>query len=806
MLGNKPFKLTGAAIAVLAVNCISANAQEGSKSLFPKGWSSSFVISEAYSDNIFSTRNNKVTDFITTFAPSLGYTHDGEKLDFSIGGSAEIGRYARTPSENYEDYRVYFNGKAQLAPGARLITSASHARNHEERSSPDDVSGTSPTIYDLFHGHSVFLGRSGANSVRIGATVDLFNFDDSGLINNDDRDRDVYSAGARFDHRTSKTTRFYVEGLWDGRNYKSSVDDNGFNRDSDGVRASIGVVHRFSPTLRGELYGGWLYQNYSDNTLKDVSTIDIGGILNWTPVPGGTFKLSVDRSLEETTTFGASSYVRTEFAAGYNQKLNERTQAGVSIGYVDRDYWGISRKDRVLSLKADGRYYFLPHIFAGLSYEYQNLDSNVTSNNYDRSIIMARLGLDLEPAYKEGSSQAPIFGSESPFDYYVGAKVGLATPGTDLAGPRGNGGSLLADFSDMGIAGSIFAGIGTTINSWYTGVEADLAWSGADWNHARSPGGRVFGVANDFSYGLSAIFGRKFMNNGLLFGRAGFKVADQDTTYFSSAGTPFPKNSKEFGLRFGLGLQAPVSPNLDVRMEYEYTAFNDYNMVIPSGTDNFANTEGVMSLGVVYHFGQDANSGESKFASFDGFYVGAQGGIGSLLSATTGPRDAGSVLNADFGDMGITGGIFAGYTAQIGRLVIGGEIDAELSDARWDHVRDPTGRTYSMEKQYSFGASLLVGAVVGNSALLYARAGVVQSDMKHRFARGAQNVVKTNSETGLRVGAGLELPVMEKLSIRTDLSFTDYGKTNLFIPGAGNGTERYDTTETLFRIGAILRF
>ena len=46
---------------------------------------------------------------------------------------------------------------------------------------------------------------------------------------------------------------------------------------------------------------------------------------------------------------------------------------------------------------------------------------------------------------------------------------------------------------------------------------------------------------------------------------------------------------------------------------------------------------------------------------------------------STGPREAGTTLTANFGDLGYTAGVFGGYGAQFANFYLGGELEAEPS-------------------------------------------------------------------------------------------------------------------------------
>ena len=57
------------------------------------GFTTGLVVSEKFNDNIYSTRNDKVSDTISIVAPSIDFTKESKAFDLSLGASAEIGHY-----------------------------------------------------------------------------------------------------------------------------------------------------------------------------------------------------------------------------------------------------------------------------------------------------------------------------------------------------------------------------------------------------------------------------------------------------------------------------------------------------------------------------------------------------------------------------------------------------------------------------------------------------------------------------------------------------------------------------------------
>ena len=72
---------------------------------------------EMFSDNIFVTKNNKQADWITTFAPGItaGLVDGGNRLNLRAG--ANLGRYARFTTENYDDFYVGGDGRRAAGRG-----------------------------------------------------------------------------------------------------------------------------------------------------------------------------------------------------------------------------------------------------------------------------------------------------------------------------------------------------------------------------------------------------------------------------------------------------------------------------------------------------------------------------------------------------------------------------------------------------------------------------------------------------------------------------------------------------------------
>ena len=116
---------------------------------------------------------------------------------------------------------------------------------------------------------------------------------------------------------------------------------------------------------------------------------------------------------------------------------------------------------------------------------------------------------------------------------------------------------------------------------------------------------------------------------------------------------------------------------------------------------------------------------------------------------------------------------------------MGGELEAELGRLHNDHEREGGGQSFSVERQWSYGASVRAGYVVNDTALLYGRVGVVGTRFQADFAKGSNSLSSQYNETGFRFGGGMEIPVSDAFIARFDYTHTSYPEFSMAIRQMG---------------------
>ncbi len=767
------------------------------------------TVSQGYTDNVYATRNDKVGDGLAIATPSLSLTSEGLPVELELFGSAEIGRYWDETSEDYEDFNFGLDTTYRITPQSSVFGGASFGRDHEERQSPDDVNGTEPTLYYDSQAYLGTANRFDDVTLRAGATFERLDFDDvgavGGSINNDDRDRDLYTAGARVGYVFSPGYEVFGQGLFDLRDYNEARDDNGFERDSEGFSTAAGLHYRPDRSLDIEGAVGLLQQSYDDPTFDTTTALDFALRALWRPQATTRLSAFVDRSLQETTLSGASGYISTGYGLSLIQQVRPDLSFETSMGYYQSDYKGLKREDSTFDLGLGARYYFVPNFFLATNYSFLLRDSTVASEDYDEHQVFFSLGAELSPAYDEGElSRSPEIIADLG-GLYGGLQGSLSNLGTELAGPRGAG-SLTSELADFGFGGGAFTGYGVRAGDWQFGLEVDAEISDVDWAHARDMGGRVYSVSKDWSIAAGPIVGYWLNDDSMIYGRFGVVETSFDTNYVES-GDSYDESRTLTGLRFGLGGETTLTGNFFLRLDYSYTDYEDYDITFSDGRDNFANNESLVRLGVGYRLPGGAaetdDAEEQPAPDPAGFYIGLGGGHDRLNSKNTGDREAGSLLQVDAGEGGASGGLFAGYGAVWHNIYLGAEAEAELSDVTWEREREPTGRVFEVDKEGGFGAALRAGYVLPGGALAYGRAGVMYSKFNTQVTTTGNHFEEDEFLLGLRLGMGLELPISEDLFARLEYSYTEYEDSSL---ATGTGPEGFENSEGLFRAAIGWRF
>lgn len=354
------------------------------------------AVSESYNDNIFATDGGETDDFITSIVPTVSLKSNWNNHALNLGAGANIGRYKDNSHEDYEDFILKVDGRLDITRRSNFSGAINYSRRHEERSSPDDVGGAKPSEYDIFAARLGFFQRFNRLSVRLKGDYRQFDFDDA---INKDRNRSEYDLSVRAGYEIVPQYEAFVRATYYLREYQDGSDDSGFDRDSDGYEAVVGTVIDFSGVTFGDLFVGYRSQVSDDPALNDVEGITFGAGITWNVGKLTTAKFKVTRIVYETTVTegadGAAGAFKTSFGATVDHELLRNLLIGGGLDWSRNEFEGVSREDDELAANIYGKYFLNRNLYLSLNYRYRERDSNTSSEDFDRNLIMLKLETQL---------------------------------------------------------------------------------------------------------------------------------------------------------------------------------------------------------------------------------------------------------------------------------------------------------------------------------------------------------------------------------------------------------------------------
>lgn len=356
------------------------------------------VVSETYDDNIFANESSEEEDFITTISPNVTVESNWEQHKLSLYSGADIEIYRKDSNQDIENFWVGGDGRYEINKNAGIFGGGRVKYDHVDRQDVNEAFGITPTRFIDNQGHLGVYHTIDKFTLRAGGTFQQLDFDNvfssAGPINNNDRDRKLYTGGARLGYQYNEKIQYFIQGSYDERRYDLNFDDGGFHRDSDGLRVASGFLYKFNPSAQAEVFGGYIYQGYEDPRLKNVSTYDIGAKLTWKMSPVTSLALYVDRTAEETIIFNASSYISTLIQASLQQNISKSIELNWSLVYLNNNFSGIIRNDNSIYANFDLRYFFHKKFYIGIAYQHSNRDSNIAGQDYQRNLGTLQAGVD----------------------------------------------------------------------------------------------------------------------------------------------------------------------------------------------------------------------------------------------------------------------------------------------------------------------------------------------------------------------------------------------------------------------------
>lgn len=363
----------------------------GSFMFFPQ-----LSLSGVYDDNIYRADTGEESDIITVISPSMQLRSNWNNHALNFFATGDFGFYSDFDQEDYQDYSVGADGRADFTRDNFLTGALSYSTHHEERESPDDANGVEPTEFSLLATDVAYVHRFGRFTGSVGAGFQRYDFDDvvtsvPSTINNDDRDRDEREMFLRLGYDIVPGYEAFVRGTYVIRDYADQFDDNGFERSSTGYEVVAGAALDFTGVTTGEVFAGYRSQSPDDIAFSDITGVQYGGTIVWNVTGLTTFNFLLDRSIEETTLDGSSGYFATHAGVKVDHELLRNLLLGANVDYTRRQYEEVVRDDTDAGAGLYAKYMLNRHLYVSLDYDYARRSSNAVGEDFTNNVYMLRL-------------------------------------------------------------------------------------------------------------------------------------------------------------------------------------------------------------------------------------------------------------------------------------------------------------------------------------------------------------------------------------------------------------------------------
>lgn len=358
-------------------------------------------IDEFYNTNLYATRDNRRSDFVTVVRPEVKLRSRFKEHALNVSLMAERFRHNRQHKEDRLDLQAEIDGRYDFSSETQANVFQQFFSRHEDRGSPDDAGGTEPAATRGFVNRTNVKHQFGRFTTIGEVGIDRRLFDNvptslGTVIPNRDRDRWELLSRGRLAYELFPGYAAVTEISANQRRYDQDRDRNGYDRNSWGYRAEAGIGVDISNLIRGDFLVGYFAQDYRDQRLRDPRSVSVRAVFNWTPSTLTIVVPSLERTVTETTTSGSSALVRTGASLNVRHELERNIVLSSYTSVFYDEQIGVSGNNAwSYEVRLRGTYAFTPEFFVGGEVAERIKRSQAASSSFNQSIVMMRLGLQL---------------------------------------------------------------------------------------------------------------------------------------------------------------------------------------------------------------------------------------------------------------------------------------------------------------------------------------------------------------------------------------------------------------------------
>ncbi len=316
---------------------------------------------------------------------------------------ANLARNASHSSEDTTDYSFGADGRLDIVRGSDLKAGGEFQHLTEPRTSSGSPGGAlSPVQY--LQSSAYASGEHVINRIKLSMKGDWTDLNylsapaaGGGLINENDRDRHIYTMNGRVDYALSPDTALFVEADGNWRDYRLPGTIGAPARDSKGYQLLAGANFDISALIRGEIGVGYLHQSFTDfAAYPTIGGFGLRGKVEWFPSELTTVTVSGARSVEDAAIAGSGGYLSTNLGAQIDHELLRNVIVSANASYGNDAYKGIDRTDKRYNAGVNATYLINSKVGLNAGYIYFKQNSSGALAGTDFVVNRLMVGLVLQ--------------------------------------------------------------------------------------------------------------------------------------------------------------------------------------------------------------------------------------------------------------------------------------------------------------------------------------------------------------------------------------------------------------------------
>lgn len=337
--------------------------------------------------NIFRTKTNARSSFITVLSPSVMLQTQQEANSFSLGYTVDIGRFGNSSDDNFVDQKVLGQAVLGLSSRSTLKMMPEYVVGHDDRGSTFGAATTAPNTWSSSGLNGAF--SYGSEDATGKLLLDL-GFSDRSYQNNRTvttaYDRSLNNVGGTFYLNVFPKTSALLSVKYTGIAYKLATS----TLNSTEQRILVGAKWEATEQSSGEIKVGQLQKKF-DSTFATQSVASWEGVVRWSPVSNLNVDFSSSKQPSETTLTGTSAVMVSNSGVNVVYGLTDRVSLTGNVNQVKEEFVGGTapiRSDSTNNFLIKSEYKFRNWLIGGIEFSNSNKTSSNTANDYKRNIFM----------------------------------------------------------------------------------------------------------------------------------------------------------------------------------------------------------------------------------------------------------------------------------------------------------------------------------------------------------------------------------------------------------------------------------